>query len=126
VQVGVHTFHTFPEDAASEEDAQKIAARLALVNLAKESSSPEVTTVDVQLVKERILSIITRHRSGVFMHLLPRYYEEQYGEALPSDWRKIIEQCVDISQEKGVGDSMILCRSCPNIKVIYICILITS
>ncbi|KAH0955716.1 hypothetical protein HN011_002636 [Eciton burchellii] len=116
VKVGVHTFHTFPEDAASEEDAQKIAARLALVNLAKESSSPEVTTVDVQLVKERILSIITRHRSGVFMHLLPRYYEEQYGEALPSDWRKIIEQCADISQEKGVGDSMILCRSCPNAK----------
>lgn len=117
-QVGAHTFHTYPEDAASEEEAEKIAARLALVNLAKESS-PEVTTVDKKLVKERILNIVTKHQSGVFMHLLPEYYCEQYKEALPHNWQRIIEECVDINQEKGVGDSMILCRASPTAKVIF-------
>ncbi|KMQ98076.1 tudor domain-containing protein 7 [Lasius niger] len=115
VKVGAHTFHTYPEDAASEEEAEKIAARLALVNLAKESS-PEVTTVDKKLVKERILNIVTKHQSGVFMHLLPEYYCEQYKEALPHNWQRIIEECVDINQEKGVGDSMILCRASPTAK----------
>lgn len=115
--MGAHTFHTFPEDARSKDEAEKIAARLALTNLAKESSSPEVTTVDVNLVKERILKIITTHHSGVFMHQLPSYYNEQYGEALPHDWQRIIEQSADINQEKGVGNSTILCRSDPTAKV---------
>ncbi|EZA47760.1 tudor domain-containing protein 7A [Ooceraea biroi] len=116
VKLAGHTFHTFPEDATSQGEAEKIAARLALVNLAKESSSPEVTTVDVQLVKERILDIVTLHQSGVFMHLLPKYYSEQYREALPHDWERITEQIADVSQEKGVGDSTILCRSRPTTK----------
>ncbi|XP_032664575.1 tudor domain-containing protein 7-like [Odontomachus brunneus] len=117
VKVGTHTFHTYPEDARSEEEAEKIAARLALMNLAKEeSSSPEVTTIDVNLVKERILKIITRHPSGVFMPRIPFYYKESYDEALPLDWQKIIAECADINQEKGVGNSTILCRSDPTAK----------
>lgn len=115
VKVGTHTFHTFPEDAPSEEEAEKIAARLALVNLTKESSSPEVTA-DAELLKKRILKIITRHHSGVFMHLLPECYNEQYGEALPLNWETIIEDCADINQEKGVGNSTILCRASSNSK----------
>ncbi|XP_011630819.1 tudor domain-containing protein 7 [Pogonomyrmex barbatus] len=116
VKVGMHTLYTFPEDATSEEEAEKIAARLALVTLAKESSSPEVTTADEKLIKERILDIITQHHSGVFMHLLPECYNEQYGEALPHNWQTIIEECGDINQEKGVGDSTILCRSSLTLK----------
>lgn len=116
VKVGAHTFHTYPEDALYEEEAEKIAARLALVNLAKESSSPEITTADEKLVIERILNIVTKHHSGVFMHLLPEYYCEQYKEALPHNWQRIIEECADINQEKGVGDSTILCRASPTAK----------
>lgn len=111
-------FHTYPEDANSEDEAEKIAARLALMNLAKESSSPEVMTVDVKLVKERILSIVTKHHSGVFMHQLPQYYSKQYGEILPREWQKIVERCSDINKEKGVGNSTILCRSVAISKVI--------
>lgn len=118
-QVGAHTFHTYPEDAVSEEEAEKIAARLALVNLAKELSSPEITTVDEKLVMERILNIVTKHHSGVFMHLLPEYYCEQYKEALPHNWQRIIEKCANINQEKGVGDSTILCQTSPTLKVKY-------
>ncbi|XP_018370811.1 PREDICTED: tudor domain-containing protein 7 [Trachymyrmex cornetzi] len=116
VKVGSHTFHTYPEDAATEEEAEKIAARLALGHLAKESTSSEVTTADAELIKKRILKIITTHHSGVFMHLLPEYYNEQYGEALPHNWQTIIEKCVDINQEKGVGDSTILCLTSPTLK----------
>lgn len=119
LQVGTHTFHTYPEDAVSEEEAEKIAARLALVNLAKELSSPEITTVDEKLVMERILNIVTKHHSGVFMHLLPEYYCEQYKEALPHNWQRIIEKCANINQEKGVGDSTILCQASPTLKVKY-------
>lgn len=118
----MHTFHTFPEDAATEEEAEKIAARLALVNLAKESSNPEVTTADAELIKKRILSVVTRHHGGVFMHLLPECYNEQYRETLPYNWQKIIEECTDINQEKGVADSTILCLTSPTSptsKVIY-------
>ncbi|XP_036140516.1 tudor domain-containing protein 7 isoform X2 [Monomorium pharaonis] len=116
VKVGIHTFHTFPEDAMTEEEAEKIAARLALVNLAKESSSPEVTTADAELMKKRILNIITRHHGGVFMHLLPECYNEQYGEALPYNWQTIIGEYTDINQEKGVGNSTILCLTSPTSK----------
>ncbi|KAL6449346.1 hypothetical protein ACFW04_000747 [Cataglyphis niger] len=116
VKVGTHTFHTYPEDAVSEEEAEKIAARLALVNLAKELSSPEITTVDEKLVMERILNIVNKHHSGVFMHLLPEYYCEQYKEALPQNWQRIIEKCANINQEKGVGDSTILCQASPTLK----------
>ncbi|XP_011061556.1 PREDICTED: tudor domain-containing protein 7-like isoform X1 [Acromyrmex echinatior] len=116
VKVGSHTFHTYPEDAATEEEAEKIAARLALGHLAKESTSSEVTTADAELIKKRILKIITTHHSGVFMHLLPEYYNEQYGETLPHNWQTIIEKCVDINQEKGVGDSTILCLTSPTLK----------
>ncbi|XP_011268042.1 tudor domain-containing protein 7 [Camponotus floridanus] len=115
LKVGAHTFHTYPEDAASEEEAEKIAARLALVNLTK-LSSPEITTVDEKLVMKRILNIVTQHHSGVFMHLLPEYYCEQYKEALPHNWERIIEECVDINQEKSVGDLTILCRVLPTLK----------
>ncbi|KYM99296.1 PREDICTED: tudor domain-containing protein 7 isoform X2 [Cyphomyrmex costatus] len=116
VKAGEHTFHTYPEDAATEEEAEKMAARLALRHFAKESMSSEVTTVDTKLIKKRILNIITTHHSGVFMHLLPEYYNEQYGEALPHNWQTIIEDCIDINQEKGVGDSMILCLHSPTLK----------
>ncbi|XP_018318285.1 tudor domain-containing protein 7 isoform X2 [Mycetomoellerius zeteki] len=115
VKVGTHTFHTYPEDAATEEEAEKIAARLALGHLAKESSS-DVTTADAELIEKRILKIVTTHHSGVFMHLLPECYNEQYGEALPHNWQSIIQNCVDINQEKGVGDSMILCLTSPTLK----------
>ena len=81
-----------------------------------------MTTADAELIKKRILKIITTHHSGVFMHLLPEYYNEQYGEALPHNWQTIIEKCVDINQEKGVGDSMILCLTSPTLKVIQMCI----
>ncbi|KAL0103402.1 hypothetical protein PUN28_017578 [Cardiocondyla obscurior] len=116
VKIGVHTFNTFPDEASSEEEAENIAARLALVNLAKESSSSEVTTADAELIKERIWNIITRHHGGVFMHLLPEFYNEQYNETLPDDWQTIIEKCRNINQEKGVGNYTILCCSSSNSK----------
>lgn len=90
------------------------------MNLAKESASPEVTTVDTTVVKKRILNIVTRHHSGIFMHLLPEYYNKEHDEALPHNWERIIEECAEINQEKGVGGLMILCRTSQTSKVKYI------
>lgn len=86
--------------------------------LAVLSSIPRVT-IDAELLKKRIWNIITRRHSGIFTHLLPEYYNEQYGEALPLNWETIIEDRADINREKGVGNSMILCQVSSNSKVIY-------
>lgn len=102
-----------------------MAARLALVNLAKESMSPEVTTVDTKVVRERILNIVTRHHSGIFKHLLPECYNEQYGEALPHNWERLIEEIMEVNQEKGVGGLTILCRVSQTSKVKYILFVLT-
>ncbi|XP_039306153.1 tudor domain-containing protein 7 isoform X3 [Solenopsis invicta] len=117
VKIGAHIFEkSYPVDAATEEEAEKIVARKALKSLAEESSNHEVTTIDTELIKRRILNIVTGHQSGVFMHLLPDCYNEKYGEALPHNWQKIIDDCIDIIQEKGVGDSTILCLISPSSK----------
>lgn len=79
-------------------------------------------TVDTIIIKERILNIVTTHHGGVFMPELPMYYNEQYGEALPHNWQKVVEECPEIIQEKGVANKTILCRSIPSSKVIK-CIL---
>lgn len=96
-----------------------MAARLALMNLEKEFSSPQVTmTVDAKLIEERILDIITNHDGGVFMHRLPVYYSEQYGEVLSDEWQRIIERCPIIRKEKNAGNSTILVRAVVPLKVI--------
>ncbi|XP_020295930.1 tudor domain-containing protein 7 isoform X2 [Pseudomyrmex gracilis] len=111
VRVGTQTFSTYPEPAESEEEAKKSAARIALTSFSKESLNLRVTTtVDMKLVKERILQIVNQHTAGVFMHQLPVYYNKQYGEALPEDWQTIVKESAEINKEKGAGDWTILCQ----------------
>ncbi|XP_039303935.1 tudor domain-containing protein 7 isoform X2 [Solenopsis invicta] len=117
VKIGVQIFEkSYSVNAATKEEAEKIVACKVLESLAEELSNLKVTTVDTELVKRRILNIVTEYQSGVFMHLLPDFYYVQYGEALPHNWRKIINDCIGITQKKGFGDSTILYLNSPTLK----------
>ncbi|XP_029040468.2 tudor domain-containing protein 7 [Osmia bicornis bicornis] len=112
VKIGPHGYSSYPEEARTEDEAQKIAARFALLDLV-EKFGPVFTlneTKDKKIIKERVLSIVDDHPNGIFMHKVPIYYKQKYEEILPENWEKTVEECPAIVLEKGVDNSIILRR----------------
>lgn len=62
-------------------------------------------------MQTRIVAIVNTHMNGVFKDQIPVYYKQGYGECLPGDWFDIIEECPEITLEKGVDNAIILQRS---------------
>ncbi|XP_017881985.1 tudor domain-containing protein 7A-like [Ceratina calcarata] len=112
VKVGQYDYGSYPEEARTEDEAQKIAANNALLDLTEKYGLPYslTETKDKDLIKKRILSIIDAHPSGIFMHQIPVYYKKEYQEILPVNWEKDIEKCPEIVLEKGADNSIILRR----------------
>ncbi|XP_012148923.1 tudor domain-containing protein 7 tapas isoform X2 [Megachile rotundata] len=112
VQIGPHGYLSYPEEAPTIEDAQKIAAKIALTDLIEKFGSGFSLneTKDKNIIRERVLSIINDHPNGIFMHKVPIYYGQKYEEILPGNWEKIVEECPAIVLEKGVDNSIILRR----------------
>ncbi|XP_054015092.1 tudor domain-containing protein 7-like [Hylaeus anthracinus] len=112
VKISSHlSFSSYPEEAYTEDDAQKIAARIALIELDKMLPSSKLDqTTNSEIIKGRIMNIVDAHPNGIFMHRMPVYYTEQYKEILPINWEKIIEEYPAIVLEKGVDNSVILRR----------------
>ncbi|CAK9832538.1 Tudor domain-containing protein 7 [Anthophora retusa] len=112
VKIGPHGYSSFPEEARSETEAQKLAAKFALLDLTEKYGSPFCLneTQDKTIIKERVLSIVDAHPNGIFMHQVPIYYKQQYKEILPGNWEKAIEESPAIILEKGVDNSVILRR----------------
>ena len=118
VKVGPHSYSNYPDDARTEDEAKKMAARLALQDLTEKYGSPFTLneTKDRHIIRDRVLFIVDAHPSGIFMHQVPIYYKQQYRETLPKNWEKIIEECTAIVVEKGVDNSIILRRYVPPIE----------
>ena len=112
VKVGPHSYNTYPDEARTREEAEKMAARLALQDLIEKYTSPYTLneTKDRHIIRDRVLFIVDAHPNGIFMHQVPIYYKQQYRETLPRSWEKIIEECTAIVVEKGVDNSIILRR----------------
>lgn len=112
VKIGKNDFGSYPKEARTEDEAQKLAANIALLGLAEKYGSPYSLneTKDKDLIKKRILSVIDAHTNGIFMHQIPVYYKKEYQEILPADWTKDIEKCPEIVLEKGADNSVILRR----------------
>ncbi|KZC05161.1 Tudor domain-containing protein 7 [Dufourea novaeangliae] len=112
VKIGPHGYSSYPEEARTEDEAQKLAAQLALLDLNEKYGAPFrlQETRDKHIIKDRILFIIDAHPNGIFMHQVPIYYKTMYKEILPAIWEKIIEECPAIILEKGVDNSVILRR----------------
>ncbi|XP_076661435.1 tudor domain-containing protein 7 tapas [Halictus rubicundus] len=112
VKIGPHGFSSYPEEARSEEEAEKLAAKMALLDLTEKYGSPSRLneTKDKHIIYDRVLFIIDAHPNGIFMHQVPIYYKQQYREVLPGNWEQIIEECPAIVLEKGVDNSVILRR----------------
>ncbi|XP_043254220.1 tudor domain-containing protein 7-like [Colletes gigas] len=112
VKIGPHGYSSYPKEARSEDEAQKLAATFALLDLTEKYGSffklNETKNRDV--IKSRILFIVDAHPNGIFMHQVPIYYKQQYKEILPGDWEKIVEEYPAIVLEKGADNSVILRR----------------
>lgn len=111
-QIGPHGYSSYPEEARSEDEAQKLAAKFALLDLTEKYglSFSFNETKDKNVIKGRVLSIIDAHPNGIFMHQIPMYYKQQFEEILPGNWEKTIEASPEIILEKGVDNSVILRR----------------
>ncbi|KAI4484094.1 hypothetical protein M0804_007550 [Polistes exclamans] len=112
VKIGSYGYSNYPHDASSNDEAQKLAAKIALKDLNdKFGSLSNVTeTIDKKLIQNRIKQIVDTHMNGVFKDQIPAYYKQRYGECLPAGWFSIIEECPDIILEKGADNSIILQR----------------
>ncbi|XP_078039259.1 tudor domain-containing protein 7A-like [Augochlora pura] len=112
VKIGPHGYSSYPDEARSEDEAEKIAAKLALLDLSEKYGSPFRLneTKNKHIINDRILFIIDAHPNGIFMHQVPIYYKQQYREILPGNWEQIIDECPAIVSEKGVDNSVILRR----------------
>ncbi|XP_015114269.1 tudor domain-containing protein 7 isoform X2 [Diachasma alloeum] len=118
VVVGKHKFSSYPCDAVNEVEAAKLAAGAAVGALLSLQGPPVElrVTEDRGLVMQRILGIVDGHPNGVFRDRLPGFYREMHGEVLPEDWVGLVEQCRELALEKGVENSVIVCRSLPEVQ----------
>ncbi|KAF7386779.1 hypothetical protein HZH66_011231 [Vespula vulgaris] len=112
VKIGPHGYSNYPYDVSSDDEAQRLAAEIALKDLIdKFGSLPNITeTTNKELIQKRIVAIVNTHMNGVFKDQIPVYYKQGYGECLPADWFDIIEECSEIILEKGADNSIILQR----------------
>ncbi|XP_014606178.1 PREDICTED: tudor domain-containing protein 7-like isoform X2 [Polistes canadensis] len=112
VKIGSYGYSNYPHDASSNDEAQKLAAKIALKDLIdKFGSLSNVTeTIDKKLIQNRIKQIVDTHMNGVFKDQIPAYYKQRYGGCLPAGWFNIIEECPEIILEKGADNSIILQR----------------
>ncbi|XP_046745961.1 tudor domain-containing protein 7 isoform X2 [Diprion similis] len=111
VKIGLYSWTSYPEEIATSEEATRVVAAKALHELLQINGplSSLTETTNKNLVKDRVVTIVAEHPNGVFMHQIPKYYQEQFKENLPEDWEKIIVETSDIFKEKGAHDSTILC-----------------
>ncbi|KAK0094207.1 hypothetical protein PV326_011554 [Microctonus aethiopoides] len=113
VTVGPKKYSSYPAEAKSEEEAEKLAAVQAVLDLHK-SHGPLVqlrVTSDVEVIKQRLVAIVDVH-NGVLIEQLPIYYKEKHNETLPDSWINIVEDCPkELTLEKnGVNNSFIIWR----------------
>ncbi|XP_076752241.1 tudor domain-containing protein 7 tapas isoform X1 [Xylocopa sonorina] len=112
VKIGAYGYSSYPDEARTEDEAQRFAAKNALLDLTEKYGLPVCLneTKDRNVIKDRVLSIIDNHPNGIFMSQVPIDYKQLYKEILPGNWAKVIEESPAIVLENGVDNSVILRR----------------
>lgn len=118
-----HKVSSYPEDAKTQEEAEKLAAAQAVISIFK-SFGPLVelkVTTNKELIKQRIIAIVDLH-NGVVEGQLPAYYKEKHHEKLPENWKSIVEEYpMEFRfEQNATGDSSILWRYNPAIHQVII------
>ncbi|KAG7205807.1 hypothetical protein KM043_007752 [Ampulex compressa] len=109
VKVGPHGYTSYPQEARSEDEAQELAASIALLDLDdKYGSVSEIQTTNENLIKQRVTEIVRNYPNGIFVQQIPVNYKQQHKEVLPTNWLTIINDCSSIQSEKGADNSVIL------------------
>ncbi|XP_032455683.1 uncharacterized protein LOC116738584 isoform X2 [Nasonia vitripennis] len=88
--------HSYPHEAKTKEEAEKVAAKKALRLLTMEETTPQVTTEDSSLILGRVLEIVESYPNGIFKSYVEEIYAKKYIEALPENWLEIVEHEVNI------------------------------
>ncbi|KAI4492107.1 hypothetical protein M0802_010115 [Mischocyttarus mexicanus] len=112
IKIGSYGYSNYPHDTSSNDEAQQLAAKIAMKDLIDKfgSLSNIMETTNKELIQKRIRQIVNTHMNGVFKDQIPVYYKKEYGERLPIDWFNIVEECCEITSEKGADNSIILQR----------------
>ncbi|XP_012254025.2 tudor domain-containing protein 7-like isoform X1 [Athalia rosae] len=110
VKVGTDSYTSYPEESPTREEATRVAAAKAMKQLLEKTGplGGLSQTVNKNLIRDRILHILTQHEAGVFLHQISNYYKELYKENLPNDWENAIDGCAEISKDKWAQDITIL------------------
>ncbi|OXU29931.1 hypothetical protein TSAR_011134 [Trichomalopsis sarcophagae] len=96
---------SYPQEAKTKDEAEKLAAKNAL-SVLMQNTTPQITTEDRSLILKRVLEIIGDHPNGMFESCVVETYVEKYVEALPKNWLKIVDQAVMI--DVGANNQAIL------------------
>ncbi|KAG1651073.1 Tudor domain-containing protein 7 [Nymphon striatum] len=112
VKVDNHQYSTYPEELKSKDEAERLAAAIALKELKlNEKNRAAATKVmsDYTLVIDRIIEIIGDRTAGVFNIGVEKEYRSIYNESLPINWLKSMSnECSTVLIEKVDGKRSIL------------------
>lgn len=106
-QVNSQKFSSYPQEARTKDEAERLAAQKALDKLmGTASSQPQSVTHDRPLVSRRVLDIVNSHPNGLFETKVAAAYVKLHGEGLPGDWLRLVENLVTI--EAGANNMSIV------------------
>ncbi|XP_011505698.1 PREDICTED: tudor domain-containing protein 7B [Ceratosolen solmsi marchali] len=106
VTVNSKKYSSYPKEAKTKEEAEKLAAKAALDDLLGQGTKPASITIDNKLIETRILKIVNDYPNGLFESSVVECYTRKYSERLPDYWLQLVEQFVTL--EVGANNLTIL------------------
>ena len=87
---------SYPKEAETKEEAEKLAAQAALDDLSDENWTPITTTSDQNLVVKRVETTTNSHNNDSSESKLVESYITQYNERLPQNYLKLMESLITL------------------------------
>ncbi|XP_069687013.1 tudor domain-containing protein 7 isoform X2 [Periplaneta americana] len=114
VKIDEFRISSYPDERLSPASAMQLAAKRALEELKKLSSSVGGSaTQDKNIIMSRISHIVGGHRSGIWSTQIPIDYHNLYNETLPDDWLQIMARCPLVVLEHVAGNRIIVSPNWP-------------
>ncbi|KAF7996461.1 hypothetical protein HCN44_002093 [Aphidius gifuensis] len=104
-----YKFYSYPDGASSEEEAQVIVAKKAIIKLREViAENDEKLPISDETIARRIIKIVKTHLNGIKEDSIPNDYKIEYNESLPDHWTEILvslnnDNCIEIIDDSFVG-----------------------
>lgn len=95
MQINGKKYSSYPNEAKTKVEAEKLAAQAALSELLQ-NTTPQTMTEDRSLIVKRILEIVNDHPNGMFESRIVETYVSKYNEGLPKNWLKMVEHAITV------------------------------